>query len=80
MVLTKGICLVAGGVGIGLLVSFAVTRLLASEFSGVSHRSWTFGAVAPSLRRRRPRQAISLPSRHARRSDGGAALRVNRNK
>ena len=47
MVLTTGLCLIAGGVAIGLLVSYAGTRLLASEIAGVSATDpWTFGAVA----------------------------------
>jgi putative ABC transport system permease protein len=47
MVLTTGISLIAGGVAIGLSVSYAVTRLLASEISGVSVTDpWTFGVVA----------------------------------
>jgi len=64
MVLTKGICLVAGGVGIGLLVSFAVTRLLASEISGVSVTDpWTSVRCGPRYGRRR-RGRLS-PARHA---------------
>jgi len=75
MVLTKGICLVAGGVGIGLLVSFAVTRLLASEISGVSVTDpWTFGAVA-ALVTAVGVAAGYLPARHAMRVDPMVALR-----
>jgi predicted permease len=47
MVLAKGLGLIAGGVAVGLLISLAVTRFLASEISGVSVTDrWTFGAVA----------------------------------
>jgi putative ABC transport system permease protein len=47
MVLTKGLGLIAAGIAVGLLISYAVTRFLASEISGVSVTdTWTFGAVA----------------------------------
>jgi putative ABC transport system permease protein len=47
MVISTSLSLIAGGVALGLLVSYAVTRLLASEISGVSVTDpWTFGAVA----------------------------------
>jgi predicted permease len=75
MVLTKGLCLVAGGVAIGLLVSFAVTRLLASEISGVSVTDpWTFGAVA-ALVTAVGVAAGYLPARRAMRVDPMIALR-----
>jgi putative ABC transport system permease protein len=47
MVISTGLSVIVGGVALGLLVSYAVTRLLASEISGVSVTDpWTFGAVA----------------------------------
>jgi len=47
MVLTTGLGMIAAGVAIGLLASYAVTRLLASEIFGVPVTDpWTFGAVA----------------------------------
>jgi predicted permease len=75
MVLTAGLELIAIGVGIGLLVSYAVTRFLASEISGVSVTdTWTFGAVAAiviviGL------VACYLPARRATRVDPMIALR-----
>jgi putative ABC transport system permease protein len=75
MVLTKGLGLIAGGIAIGLLVSCAVTRLLASEISGVSVRDpWTFGGVAALV------IAVGVaagyfPARRAMRVDPMVALR-----
>jgi predicted permease len=75
LVLTKGLCLVVGGVAIGLLVSFAVTRLLASEISGVSVTDpWTFVAVA-TLVTAVGVAAGYLPLRRAMRVDPMVALR-----
>jgi len=75
MVLTRGLCLLAGGVAIGLLVSFAVTRLLASEISGVSVTDpWTFAAVA-CLVTAVGGAAGFLPARRAMRVDPMVALR-----
>jgi putative ABC transport system permease protein len=46
MVLRKGLMLLAAGICIGLLASFALTRFLASQTWGVSATDpWTFGAV-----------------------------------
>jgi putative ABC transport system permease protein len=46
MVLKKGFVLLAAGICIGVLVSFGLTRFLASQIWGVSPKDpWTFGAV-----------------------------------
>jgi putative ABC transport system permease protein len=46
MVLKKGFVLLAAGICIGVLVSFGLTRFLASQIWGVSPTDpWTFGAV-----------------------------------
>jgi len=75
MVLTKGFYLVAGGVAIGLLASFAVMRLLASEISGVSVTDpWTFGAAA-ALVTVVGLVASYLPARRSTRIDPMVALR-----
>jgi putative ABC transport system permease protein len=75
MVISTGLSLIAGGVAIGLLVSYAVTRLLASEISGVSVTDpWTFGAVA-SLVAAVGLAACYLPARRAMRVDPVVALR-----
>jgi predicted permease len=75
LVLTRGLCLVAGGVAIGLLVSLAVTRLLASEISGVSVTDpWTFGVVA-ALVTAVGLAASYLPARRSTRIDPMVALR-----
>jgi putative ABC transport system permease protein len=75
MVLTTGLCLIGGGVAIGLLASYAVTRLLASEISGVSVTdSWTFGTVAVAVTAV-GLAASYLPARGATRVDPIIALR-----
>jgi putative ABC transport system permease protein len=75
MVLSTGLSLIAGGVAIGLLVSYAVTRLLASEMSGVSVTDpWTFGAVA-ALVTAVGLAACYLPARRSTRVDPMTALR-----
>jgi putative ABC transport system permease protein len=75
MVLTSGLCLIAGGVAIGLLVSYAGTRLLASEIAGVSVTDpWTFGAVA-ALVMAVGLAACYLPARRSTHVDPMTALR-----
>jgi predicted permease len=75
MVLLNGFQLVAAGVLIGLASSYALTRLLGSQISGVSATDpWTFGAViilivATGL------TACLLPARRAARVDPLVALR-----
>jgi putative ABC transport system permease protein len=74
-VLGKGLSLVAVGAGVGLAVSFALTRFLASQIWGVSPTDpWTFAAVigiiaAVGL------LACWLPARRAMRVDPMVALR-----
>jgi putative ABC transport system permease protein len=75
MVLATGLYLIAGGVAIGLLVSYAATRLLASEISGVSVTDpWTFCAVA-ALVAAVGLAACYLPARRSTRVDPMTALR-----
>jgi putative ABC transport system permease protein len=75
MVLATGLYLIAGGVAIGLLVSYAATRLLASEISGVSVTDpWTFCAVA-ALVTAVGLAARYLPARRSTRVDPMTALR-----
>jgi putative ABC transport system permease protein len=75
MVLTTGLFLIAGGVAIGLLVSYAVTRLLASEISGISVTDpWTFGTVA-ALVTAVGLAACYLPARRSTSIDPMIALR-----
>jgi putative ABC transport system permease protein len=75
MVLTTGLFLIAGGVAIGLLVSYAVTRLLASEISGISVTDpWTFGTVA-ALVTAVGLAACYLPARRSTTVDPMIALR-----
>ena len=75
MVLTQGLRLIAVGIAIGLLLSYASTRLLASEISGISVTDpWTFAAVAMVV------MAVGLlasylPARRAARVDPIIALR-----
>ena len=46
MILRKGLGLVSAGMGIGLLASFALTRLMSSQIWGVSATDpWTFSGV-----------------------------------
>lgn len=75
MVLTAGLYLIAGGVAIGLMASYAVTGFLASEISGVSVTDpWTFVSVAAAV------AAVGLaagyfPARRATLTDPMIALR-----
>jgi putative ABC transport system permease protein len=74
-VLRTGLGMIAAGVAIGLLASYALTRLLASEISGVQVTDpWTFAAVAAAV------TAVGLlacyiPARRATRVDPMIALR-----
>jgi putative ABC transport system permease protein len=75
MVISAGLSLVAGGITLGLLVSYAVTRLLASEISGVSVTDpWTFAAVA-ALVTAVGLAACYLPARRSTSVDPMIALR-----
>jgi predicted permease len=75
MVLTKGLGLIAAGIAVGLLISYAVTRFLASEISGVSVTDTrTFGAVA-TIVTIVGLGACYFPARRATRVDPMIALR-----
>jgi putative ABC transport system permease protein len=75
IVLRTGLEMIAAGVAIGLLASYVLTRLLASEISGVQVTDpWTFAAVAAAV------TAVGLlacyiPARRATRVDPMIALR-----
>ena len=75
LVLLNGFRLVAGGILVGLLLSYGVTRLLASQISGVSATDpWTFAAVV-TLMVIVGLAACLLPARRAARVDPLVALR-----
>jgi putative ABC transport system permease protein len=75
MVLRHGLALIAAGLAIGLLASFAVTRFLASQIWGVSPTDpWTFGSVA-FLLVSAGLLACYLPARRATEVDPLVALR-----
>jgi putative ABC transport system permease protein len=75
LVLLDGLCLVAAGNFAGLLASFALTRFLASQISGVSTTDpSTFAAVIPIILLV-GLAACLLPARRAARTDPLVALR-----
>lgn len=75
MVLRNGLGLIAAGVGIGLVASAALTRLIASELWGVSATDpWTFAAVVTVLATS-GFAACLLPAWRAARVDPTRALR-----
>ena len=75
LVLLNGFRLVAGGILVGLLFSCGLTRLLASQISGVSATDpWTFAAVV-TLMVIVGLAACLLPARRAARVDPLVALR-----
>jgi putative ABC transport system permease protein len=75
IVLLNGFRLVAGGILVGLLFSYALTRLLTSQISGVSATDpWTFAAVV-TLVVFVGLVACLLPARRAARVDPLVALR-----
>ncbi|HUJ83087.1 MAG TPA: FtsX-like permease family protein, partial [Candidatus Acidoferrales bacterium] len=75
MVLRRGMGLIATGICIGLLASFVLTRLLASQIWGVSPTDpWTFGAVI-ALVVVSGLAACYLPARRATQVDPLVALR-----
>jgi putative ABC transport system permease protein len=75
LVLLKGFRLVAAGIFVGLLFSYALTRLLASQISGVSTTDpWTFAAVV-TLVVIVGLTACLLPARRAAQTDPLVALR-----
>ena len=75
MILRKGLSLVLAGILAGLLLSFAVTRLLASELFGVSPNDpWTLSIVVAVVIAVGT-AACLLPARRATRVDPLIALR-----
>jgi putative ABC transport system permease protein len=75
MVLRHGFVLIAAGLAIGLLASFALTRFLAAQIWGVSPTDpWTFGSVALLLMIA-GLSACYLPARQATEVDPLVALR-----
>jgi len=75
MVLSTGLRLITAGVAIGILLSYAATRLLASEVSGISVTDpWTFAVVTIAVMTV-GLLACFLPARRAARVDPMTALR-----
>ena len=75
MVLRTGFVLIVGGICVGLLASYGLTRFLASQIWGVSATDpWTFGAVV-MLVVVTGLAACLLPARRAARVDPLVALR-----
>jgi putative ABC transport system permease protein len=75
MVLRRGSLLIITGTGIGLLASFAATRLLSTQIWGISATDpWTFGAVV-ALVIVAGLTACYLPARRATRVEPLVALR-----
>jgi putative ABC transport system permease protein len=75
MILAKGTRLVAAGIALGLLASYALTRFLANQIWGVSTTdSWTFASVA-ALVTLVGVAACLIPARRAARVDPLVALR-----
>ena len=75
MVLSTGLRLITAGVAIGILLSYAATRLLASEVSGISVTDpWTFAGVSIAIATA-GLLACFLPARRAARIDPLVALR-----
>ena len=75
MILRTGFVLIAAGIAIGLIASYALTRFLASQIWGVSATDpWTFGAVA-ALLLVTGLAACWLPARRAASVDPLVALR-----
>ena len=75
LVLLNGLRLVAGGILIGLLASYALTRFLASEISGVSTTDTSTFAAVIALILLVGLAACLLPARHATQTDPLVALR-----
>ena len=75
MVLRRGAALIAGGIGVGLFASFALTRFLASQIWGVSAKDpWTFASVL-ALVVAAGLAACYVPARRATRINPLVALR-----
>ena len=75
LVLLNGLRLVASGILIGLLASYALTRFLASEISGVSTTDTSTFAAVIALILLVGLAACLLPARHAAQTDPLVALR-----
>ena len=75
LVLLNGLRLVAGGILIGLLASYALTRFLASEISGVSTTDTSTFAAVIALILLVGLAACLLSARHATQTDPLVALR-----
>lgn len=75
LVLLNGLRLVAAGIFIGLLASYALTRLLASQISGVSTTDPSTFAAVIALILLAGLAACLLPARRAARTDPLAAIR-----
>ena len=75
LVLLNGLRLVAAGIFIGLLASYALTRLLASQISGVSTTDPSTFAAVIALILLVGLAACLLPARRAARTDPLAAIR-----
>ncbi len=75
LVLLNGLRLVAGGILIGLFASYALTRFLASEISGVSTTDTSTFAAVIALILLVGLAACLLPARHATQTDPLVALR-----
>jgi len=75
MVLRRGAALIAGGIGVGLFASLALTRFLASQIWGVSAKDpWTFASVL-ALVVAAGLAACYVPARRATRINPLVALR-----
>lgn len=75
MILRTGFVLIAAGIAIGLIASYALTRFLASQIWGVSATDpWTFGVVV-ALVVITGLAACLLPARRAAGVDPLVALR-----
>jgi predicted permease len=75
LVIKEGLMLVGGGVSAGLLVAFAVTRLLVSFLYGVSPLDWITFVAIPVVLGLVALLASYLPARRAARVDPIIALR-----
>ena len=80
LVLRQGSLLALGGIGLGMIASVLVTRVLSSLLFAVSPRDpGTFFAVGLAACGSSPyRELRSSPTGHEGRSHGGASVRVRR--
>jgi ABC-type antimicrobial peptide transport system permease subunit len=75
LVLKDGLMLVSGGISAGLLVAFALTRLVASFLYGVSPLDWITFVAIPVVLGAVALLASYLPARRAAKVDPIIALR-----